>query len=268
MTEVLLLEGLRRLAPGEPALRADDLGVLRGESVFETARIAHGRAAYLDAHLARLALSAARLDIALPEGWAELAAEAARGVDDGVLRLVCTKGPPPVGFAVVTDVPAETVRARTDGVRVVTLTAGVSSTVHAEAPWLLGGVKSTSYAMNMASIRHAQSMGADDAIWLSTDGQVLEAPTATVGVITGGVLATPPVAVGILAGTTLLAVQELGVVPVEVRRVSAAELRVADEVVLMSSVRGVAPVVELDGRALETTVGRALSDAFEAALAG
>jgi 4-amino-4-deoxychorismate lyase len=55
-------------------LRADDLGVSRGESVFETLRIAAGRPAFLDLHLARLQRSAERLAIPLPPGWAELAA--------------------------------------------------------------------------------------------------------------------------------------------------------------------------------------------------
>jgi len=212
MTAVFLLDGGREVDPTTPVLRADDLGVLRGESVFETLRVWDGRPAFLDDHLARLAASAARVDVALPDGWAALAARACEGVRDGVLRLVCTKGAPgaaPVGFALVTDVPAEAVRAREDGVRVLTLTLGVTADERAAAPWLLGGVKSTSYAANMATIRHAQAEGADDAVWVSADGQVLEAPTATVAVVEGDTLVSPPDEVGILAGTTLRAVERL-----------------------------------------------------------
>ncbi|MGZ6793120.1 MAG: aminotransferase class IV, partial [Mycobacteriales bacterium] len=135
------------------------------------------------------------------------------------------------------------------------------------APWLLGGVKSTSYAVNMASLRAASAEGADDAIWLSSDGELLEAPTATVALVTGGRLVTPPDTVGILPGTTVAAVLRLASLPVERRRVTADELAAADEVMLLSSVRGVAPVTVLDGRELGVgPVTAALRDAFEASL--
>jgi 4-amino-4-deoxychorismate lyase len=267
MSHVQLLEGLRRVGTETPLLRADDLGVLRGEAVFETLRVAAGRPALLEAHLTRLAASAGRLDLELPAGFDELAHAAVEGVEEGVLRLVCTKGPPPMGFAVVTDVPAETVQARTHGVRVVTLTLGITARQREAAPWLLGGVKSTSYAVNMASLRAAHDGGADDAIWVSSDGEVLEAPTATVAVVLGGELVSPPDSVGILPGTTLAAVLALGRVPAARRRVTVAELHAADEVMLLSSVRGVAPVTALDGR--ELGIGPVTADlraAFEASL--
>ncbi len=258
MSIVVLLDGLRRVPASEPVLRADDPGVLRGECAFETLRIAAGRPAFLDAHLTRLAASARALDITLPDGWAALAAEASEGVDDGVLRLVITKGG--VGFALVTDVPAETVAAR-QGCTAVTLTLGVTASQRAAAPWLLGGVKSTSYAVNMATLRTAHHLGADDAIWLSSDGWVLEAPTATVVALLDGRLVTPPLDTGILAGTTVAAIEGITTAPV-----SADDLRAATEVMLLSSVRGVAPVRLLDGRELPVVRGRALGEAFERSL--
>lgn len=270
---VLLGDPPQLLDPTTPVLRADDLGVARGESVFETLRIAGGKPAYLDLHLARLARSASRLAIDLPGGWEQLAVAAtqAYGGADGVLRLTCSKGAPggaPVGFALATPVPADTLRAREHGVRVVTLTLGVTADQRAAAPWLLGGVKSTSYAVNMASVRAAEEQGAQDAIWVSSDGQVLEAPTATVAWVTGGVLVTPPAdEVGTLPGTTAHVALGLASVPVEVRRGTVEELRGADEVMLLSSVRGVAPVVALDGRTLGVgPVTAALRDAFEQSL--
>jgi 4-amino-4-deoxychorismate lyase len=272
----LLGDSPRLVDPATPVLRADDLGVARGESVFETLRIAGGRPAFLDLHLARLQRSAERVAIALPEGWAELAAAAcqAYGPHDGMLRLTCSKGPAggsPVGFALASAIPAETLRGRLDGVSAVTLALGVPAALRAEAPWLLGGVKSTSYAVNMASLRAAEAQGAQDAIWVSSDGEVLEAPTSTVAWVRGGVLVTPPALdVGTLPGTTAEVALSLSPVPVEVRRGSVDELRAADEVLLLSSVRGVAPVVRLDGRVLPVgPVTAAVREAFEqAVLAG
>jgi len=301
---VLLDRGAPRLAdPSAPVLRADDLGVLRGESVFETVRIAGGRPAFLDAHLRRLQSSADRLEIALPGGWVELVALAlAHWPDaDGILRLVCSKGPAPVGpgavgpgavgpgavgagavgpgpvgpgavgpgavgFGLLTPMPAETVAARA-GVTAITLTLGVPAGLREGAPWLLGGVKSTSYAANMASQRHARDLGVDDVVWVSSDGEVLEAPTSTVAWVAAGRLVTPPPSVGILPGTTLQAVLDLQLVDADVRRGTVAELRAAEEVLLLSSGRGIAPVVRLDD--VELGVGpvtQRLQDAFEAAV--
>jgi 4-amino-4-deoxychorismate lyase len=263
----------RIVDPATPVLRADDLGVVRGESVFETLRIAGGQPAFLDQHVRRLERSAARVAIDLPGGWHELASAAAAAYDgtDGVLRLTCSKGAPgagPVGFALVTPVPPATVAARQHGVAAVTLTLGLPATLRTQAPWLLGGVKATSYAVNMATLRAAEERGAQDAIWVSSDGEVLEAPTSTVAWVTDGRLVTPPASeVGILPGTTLAVALALLTTPYEVRRGTVAELHAADEVLLLSSVRGVAPVTRLDGRELGVgPVTAALRDAFERAV--
>ena len=263
MTRVVLLEGLREVAPTEPVLRADDLGVVRGEAVFETLLVVDGRPCFLDEHLSRMAVSAHRLEIPLPDGFDELAHLIAQGAADAGLRLTMTKGG--VGFAVLFDVAADTVAQR-QGIAVVTLPLGVPSSLRRTAPWLLGGVKSTSYAVNMATSREAHARGADDAIWTSTDGFVLEAPTSTVVAWVDGRVVTPPVETGILPGTTLRACQRLvEIVPDEL---STGALAAADEVALLSSVRGVAPVTSLDGRALSTDRARDLQARFEASLRG
>ncbi len=276
MTEpvlALLGDPPRLLDPATPVLRADDLGASRGEAVFETLRVAGGRPAFLQLHLDRLARSAARLAIDLPPGWAELAHAAtdAFAGQDGVLRLTCSKGAPgagPVGYALVTPVPEETVRAREQGVRAVVLTLGVPAALRADAPWLLGGVKSTSYAVNMATLRAAAELGAQDAVWASSDGYVLEAPTSTVAWVADGRLVTPPAdEVGTLPGTTAHVALGRSPVPVDVRLGTVDELRAADEVLLLSSVRGVTPVVALDGRELPVgPVTRVLREAFEQAV--
>ena len=272
MTDTLLLvlepDGPRVADASQPLLRADDLGVLRGESVFETLRLAGGRAAFVESHLRRLARSAARLELDLPTGWPALVALAEQSWPDpdGVLRLVCSRGG--VSYGLVTPVPAESVQGREQGVRAVTLALGVPAGLRTEAPWLLGGVKSTSYAVNMAALREARRVGAEDAVLVSSDGEVLEGPTATVAWVSGGALVTPPPdGVGILPGTTMEVVlqlcDELGIA-YEVRRGTVAELVAADEVLMTGSVRGVAPVVALDGRPLPLgPVTVRLRDAYE-----
>ena len=259
----MLLDGLREVAPETPVLRADDLGVVRGESVFETLRVVEGRPCLLDEHLQRFERSANRLDMTLPTGFAELAHKTADGYQDAGLRLTMTKGG--VGFAVCFEIAPDTLRTR-QGATAVTLPLGIAAGFRAEAPYALGGVKSTSYAVNMATLRHAHDLGADDAIWVSTDGYVLEAPTSTVVALVDGVLVTPPTDTGILPGTTLLACRRL--TDIKEAPLTVEELDTAAEVGLLSSVRGVAPVTRLDGRELQTGTVRELAQAFEGSLRG
>lgn len=246
--------------PGAPLLRADDLGVLRGDGVFETVRLANGRLHALDAHLARLAASAAALDLPAPDlaAWRRLVAELAAawgGSGEAAVRLVLTRGVEgagePTAFALAAPIPEATLRQRRTGVHVVTMTRGISSTGHAGAPWLLAGVKTTSYALNMAAQRHAHAAGADDVIFVSADGLVLEAPTATVVWAVGETLHTPPAELGILAGTTVRTLFENAAsygFTTAVSRSTVDDLHAADALWLVSSMRGAIAVFALDGR--------------------
>jgi len=246
-----------------PVLRADDLGALRGDGVFETVHVRGGEPWLLDAHLDRMTSSARRLELALPPraALAELAGQACAAwdpADEGALRLVCTRGSEAVGtptvYATLASVPALTRRARTEGVAARTLPLGVAVDGRPELPWLLAGAKTLSYAVNMACLRWAAAAGVDDVIWVSTEGYLLEAPTSTLVWLAGGTLWTVPAAgTGILAGTTagylLEHAGELGYGAGE-RLVRPAELAGAEGVWLTSSVRGAVEVRELDGAVL------------------
>jgi 4-amino-4-deoxychorismate lyase len=239
-----------------PALDPLDLALVRGEAVFETLRVYGGRPFRLGAHLERLAASAAALDLALPDGLDDLAmrAVAAAGERDAVLRLVCTRGqeeaPAPAAFAICTEVPSGWERERRRGLRLVLLTMACDPLVRAASPWLLPGVKTTSYAVNMAAQRAARARGADDAVFVGLGGELLEAPTASLWWRSGDTLSTPSLQLGILAGITRAALFELA--PGLGLRVlegvfTAEDLLAADEAFLSSSTREVMPVVEVDG---------------------
>src|SRR5690625_7099343 len=72
--------------------------------------------------------------------------------------------------------------------KVVTLDRGLASTVVDTSPWLLPGAKTLSYAVNMAATREAVRRGAEDVLFVSTDGYALEGPTSTLLVRHGDVL--------------------------------------------------------------------------------
>lgn len=256
---VLAVLGVGVVDPTRAIVRGDDLAVLRGEGVFETILVAGGLPVLLGHHLERLARSAAAVAVQAPpaDRWRQLVEEAVRcwGEAEGMIRLVCTKGPEggePVAFATITALPSATTGQRRDGVSAVTLTLGVAAGLRPAAPWLLGGVKSISYASNMAALRAAERAGAQEVVFVSADDEVLEAPTATVAWLTDEqtLVTPPPTATGILAGTTagaMLRAAGTAGLRSEVRRAAVEELRRATEAMLLSSVRGVVPLVDLDG---------------------
>lgn len=190
---------------------------------------------------------------------APLASTAER--DEAVVKLVVTRGSEgdEHGAAWVTVSPAPETgrRQRQEGIAVVLLDRGYDSALAERAPWLLMGAKTLSYAVNMAALRHARSVGADDVIFTSSDGRVLEGPTSTVLLAThrDGVkrLVTPRLETGILPGTTqgaIFAAAEragwsLGYGPLEPHH-----LLEADAVWLVSSIRLLAPVNSIDGTAI------------------
>ena len=245
---------------GPPALDPLDLALVRGEAVFEAMKVYGGRPFRLDAHLARLTASARAIELALPEGLEALAARAvaAAGRGDAILRLICTKGPDGpesagTAFAICTDVPASFEEDRRRGLRLVLLTTATDPLLRAASPWLLPGVKTVSYATNMAAQRAARARGADDAVLVGLGGELLEAPTANLWWRTGHTLHTPSLDLGILAGITRAVLRELapglGLKVLE-GVFTAEDLAAADEAFLSSSTRELMPIIEVDGAAI------------------
>jgi 4-amino-4-deoxychorismate lyase len=226
--------------------------LLRGRAAFETLRVYGGLPFRLEEHLERLAASAGRIGL-VPADAGELrslaaAALAEAGEQDAVLRLLWTPGRDggsPLALALVSELPAHFDAWRERGIRLISLLG-----VKAEAPWLLGGVKSTSYAVNMAAEAEAQRRGADDALFVDPDGIVLEGPVTNAWWRRGSTLFTPALELGILAGVTRAVLLEAAPgagYEVEEGAFPLAEMAAADEAFTSSSVREILPVVELDG---------------------
>jgi 4-amino-4-deoxychorismate lyase len=249
----LAVAGRGLVDPGEPAVYADDEAVIRGRAAFETMRVYGGVPFKLESHLVRLAGSCERIGVEPPDAedvraLASLALADA-GEADAVLRIYRTSGrersETPGLLALVNTLPENLEELRARGVRLVSLLG-----VRAEVPWLLGGVKSTSYAVNMAAETEARARGADDAVFVTTDGLVLEGPVTNVWWRRGSDLFTPSLDLGILAGVTRDTVLELAPAhdyTVREGRFPLAELAAADEAFTSSSVRELLPVIELDG---------------------
>jgi 4-amino-4-deoxychorismate lyase len=246
-----------------------DLGVTRGDGIFETISVAAGHPQALEPHLARFARSAAMLDLPAPdpEAWrAAIHAAIAEHepVAEGLLKTILTRGieggSSPTGW-IYMEQSGDFRAAREQGIRVVTLDRGYASTVPVHAPWLLQGAKTLSYAVNRAALREAARRGADDVVFTTSDGFLLEGPTSTLVLRSGARLRTPPSEFGILEGTTqasVFAFAESRGMATSVEPLTPADLAEADAAWLMSSVRHAAPIRELDGtpRAVDAALTR------------
>lgn len=243
-----------------PALSVGELSTQRGDGVFESIGVVNGHAQEVGPHLERLAHSARICDLPVPhqQQWrqAVVAAAAACPPGEAVIKLILSRGVEhgPTPTAWVTAAPASDFsRVRVDGVRIVTLDRGYDLALVERAPWLLLGAKTLSYAVNMAALREAHRRGADDAVFLSSDGFVLEAPTASLILRFGDRFVTPEPSGAILHGTTQLSLYEhLAAQGFDVgyARVPASDLPRADAAWLVSSVRLAAPITAVDGAEL------------------
>jgi len=255
--------------PAGPLLFADDFAAVRGDGVFETLLVRSGAACLLESHLRRLAHSAQMLDLPAPDpaAWRR-AVDIAVGrwseqtSDEGALRLFYSRGresgSDPTGYLTITALPHRVHDARRDGVAAVLLDRGLPSAGVDAMPWLLAGAKTLSYAVNMAAVREAARRGADDVVFVSTDGHVLEGPRSTVVIATDGAdgrpcLLTPPPWYPILRGTTQQALFEAaraGGFDCDYQALRPADLFAAQGVWLVSSITLAARVHTLDRQPL------------------
>jgi 4-amino-4-deoxychorismate lyase len=246
-----------------PLIRVDDLGITRGDGVFETILVVDGKPRELGPHLDRLAYSAAMLQLPVPdrsqwERCVQLVLDNWTSGAEMALKLVYTRGPEfgdgtPTGYAMGLPIGEKVLQARSTGVAAVTLDRGYDPEIVSRAPWLLLGAKSLSYATNMAALRHAESVGASEVVFVAADRSVLEGPTSSVVVAKGRTLRTTPPSSGILRGTTqgalFRAAERAGWVT-KVEPLTVSELRDADGLFMASSVRKITRVHTLDGAAL------------------
>ena len=221
----------------EAAIPATDDGFLRGDGVFDAARIYDGQLFAFEDHLRRLETSAAniRLSVDVEAVRADayrLVAEAGNGPDHQVLRVILTRG----GRRLLLTEP---IPPMPEHLRLASVTFSPTR--------VLDGVKSLSYGANMLARRLARERGCDEALLVTPHGRVLEAPTASIFWIADGAIRTPPLDEHILASITRrIVIEETGAAE---ESVALDGLLTADEVFLASTVREVHPVAAVDDQA-------------------
>lgn len=241
-------------------LPASDRGLQYGDGLFETIAVVAGRPALWERHLDRLARGCRRLAIPEPAA-ATLADEATAlcdGVDDGVLKLLVTRGSGGRGYAPPRD---------SEPTRVLSVHPYPS---YPSAHWetgvalrvcqqrlgsqpALAGLKHLNRLEQVLARGEWEDPGIAEGVMLSQNGCVVEGTMTNIFAVLNGVALTPPLddagVAGIMRAVVMERLRSWGVdvreEPLELPRLAEAE-----EVFVTNSVIGIWPARSLDGQRL------------------
>lgn len=243
--------------PGELALPLADRGLLLADGLFETVLLEEGRLQLLDDHLERWRTSAELLGMAPPPDQTlilPLVAEAiARsGIRTGALRLNWSRGCGGRGL----DLPAPAhaapahrfwLQLTATAPQFETVTTWISRLERRNAASRLSRCKSFAYTAQVQARREAHAAGADDALLLSTHGELSCGSAANLLVRLQGRWITPTLASGCLPGVMRGRALHLGLAcedPLE-----PSDLEDCEGAVLINSL-GCRPIQRCDGNGL------------------
>ena len=260
MAEIVYLNGT--LIPrSEARISAMDYGFFYGYGLFETMRAYGGSVFRLDEHLARLAGSAKRLAIEIDITVltkAVMDTLKANSLADARIRLAVSVGEgniapdlrscvTPSILVVALDYTPYDTTIYDMGFKVTVTSIRRNS----QSPIL--SMKTANYMENLLARQEAKTAGFDDALFLNEKGQLTEASTSNVFMVSKDVLTTPTPESGILAGITrdviLELVPDLGIETLE-EDIQLEEFEKADEAFLTNSILEIMPITNLNGKTI------------------
>lgn len=238
----------------DACVSALDRGLLYGDGLFETIRFTRGTAPLWARHMRRLGEGCARLGMSPPE-VIRLADEAQRvlaGAGDAVVRITLTRGQGERGYAPpasprttrivaahpVPAIPADWYR---HGIRVRSCGLRLAPQPH------LAGIKHLNRLDQVLARAEWSDVDVVEGLMFDPDDHLISATAANVFGVQDGVLVTPALdrcgVAGVLRAELLQAFPQA-----VVKAVERDEAMRMDEIFVCSSVRGVLPVREWDGR--------------------
>lgn len=235
---------------------AYDRGLLLADGVFETMCVREGSIFRLDRHLARLEHALTVLGIPVPLTLRECVVNAARSAQGTMsVRLTVTRGvaagglaPPPQAVPTVivalNPMPLFPPSVYERGLTV--HAANGRRNEHAAT----AGLKTLAYTDAIVAMIEANRAGAEETLFLDTEGHCSEASASNLFIRSGDELVTPPLSCGALPGITRAAVLELALtlgVSCAERPFGLEQLLRADEAFLTSTLRGIAPIARVAG---------------------
>lgn len=255
--------------PLAPSLPVFDRSYLYGDSLYEVVRTYGGRFLYMEEHLIRMAKSAELCRMNLSQSLSKYREECERtlrafqslpgmGDVEAYCRIVVSRGTGKIGFG------QENIFTPTTFVVIVQPLNPPSN-----AQWEAGyryrivdrirndkqaqdpAAKTGNYMNSLLAYLEGTAEGFDDALLCDRDGFLTEGTTFNLFYVRRGIIATSPFSSGILDGITRKQVVALArAAGLEVREVLYPKERLyeADEVFMTSTIKEVAPVVQVDDR--------------------
>jgi branched-chain amino acid aminotransferase len=249
---------------GEARIPITDWGFTRSDVTYDVVHVWRGSFFRLADHLARFAASLRGLRLTIEQDGAGIAAilagcVRATGLRDAYVAMICTRGAPAPGkprhpafcanrfhaYALpwVWVMPPE-MQAR--GAHLI-----VARTPRIPPDSVDPTIKNYHWGDLTRALFEAKDAGADNAVLLDSDGYVTEGPGFNVFAVIDGAVVSPDR--GALEGVTRLSVLELCAeqgIPARLGRLTADDLRDADEVFCATTAGGVMPASRIDGRIL------------------
>jgi branched-subunit amino acid aminotransferase/4-amino-4-deoxychorismate lyase len=239
--------------PHEATVSVFDSGFLLGDGLFESLRAVEGVPYLLDQHLMRLYAAAATLEFARMPRRETITEQVYRalqrsGLADAYVRVTITRGSGAIGLSppegsptvVIAVLPAPVRTDADHGIKVTLLHQQRERRVTA---------KSTSWQPAVLARRCVDQRGADEGIYVSDNGHVLEGVASNVFAIEGSQLVTPRVA-DCLPGITRARILELagreGIAVIEAQ-LEVQALMHAEAVFVTNAVQGLRTVCAIDG---------------------
>ncbi len=245
---------------GEARVPILDWGFLRSDATYDVAHVWRGSFFRLEDHLDRFERGMKRLRMRVPYGreeTREVLLECVRlsGLRDAYVEVVCTRGVPPPGSRDPRDCENSLFAFAVPFVWIADpekqekgLHAVISRVQRISPEAVDPTVKNYHWLDLVSGLYEAYDRGGETVILVDREDNVVEGPGFNVFAVKDGVVFTP--SQGILEGITRKTVFELASehgIPLEARRVSADEVRGADEAFLTSTAGGIMPVTRVDG---------------------
>ncbi len=237
-----------------------DRGFLYGDSVYEVVRTFNRQPFGLQEHLDRLRQSAAYLYLTIPWSDRHLKQEVNRTLQQATgeefyIRIVVTRGADetigllpsaqiqPSFMIAVSAIDPQPKLSETG------LHLQIADRLRNHQQALNPAAKTGNYLNNILALLEARQQGADDALMLNLKGEIAEATTSNLWLVQDGIVKTPRVEAGILHGITrafLLQILRDRQIPHQETTLKPADLWLADEAFLSSSVRLLMPINQIN----------------------
>ena len=236
-----------------------DRGFIFGDGVYELIPVYSKKPFRIKEHLARLQASLDSIRLTNPlelDAWCEriIILVSAQDFDDQAVYIQVTRGvaardsafpadTPPTVFMMAQPLVTPAAAAKATGVCAITAQ---------DNRWLRCDIKAVSLLPNVLLRQQAIDAGCAETILLR-DGFLTEGTSSSIFVVQAGVVLAPPKSNLMLPGITYELVLELAAkhgIAHQVRPITEAEVRAAQEIWMTSSPKEVLAIVQLDGKAV------------------